>query len=643
MQAKVNSMAQGKPVVPAPAVRYNGNTVEQIGRYRVVGEIGRGAMGVVYKAEDPAIGRTVAIKTIRLGDLTDPSERQFMRERLLREARSAGILSHPGIVTIYDIAEEGDTAYVFMEFVSGQTLDKLVAGSGVLEKKRVFEILRQTAAALDYAHSKGIVHRDIKPANIMISADGQAKITDFGVAKILSQQMTQTRSILGTPYYMSPEQIQGAAIDGRSDQFALAVVAFELLTGERPYAADSLPTLLYKIVKEAPASPRRFNPSLAPEVDHVLRKAFAKDPQQRFSTCTEFVSALAMAASKNPDWQPLPRGGAASMETAVSSPGPALPAAPAGPEKGGDRGQERAPAMPPLRAGPRRLLELEEEERRQSSLVRRVVLVVLVAVAVAAAAKLAPERLGFDWAELAASLAGEQPIEEPALTAPAFQPPAPPPGFAAGAATVAPPPPGGAAPAPEPPAATGAPGQGEVTARLGAGAPEAEPAAVQTPKPAPVKPVPVKPAPAKSTPARPARPKEYWVEIRSDPPGARVAADEDPELVCKTPCELPLTAGRHVLRLTQPGYRLAPRIIQVPEILDVTVRLDRRAGTLAITSKPPGAAIFLNGEQRPEKTPAMIKLPVGNYKIRLTLPGRPPFEDTVEVKDQVITSIGVDW
>src|SRR6202790_575604 len=193
------------------------SSVQQIGRYKIVGELGRGAMGIVYKALDPAIGRTVAIKSIRLQDLTDEAERERLKERLFREAQSAGILSHPGIVTIYDIAEENGLAYIFMEFVNGPPLEKMLRHEQTPDKETLLSIFRQTAAALDYAHKKGIVHRDIKPANIMIHEDGTAKITDFGVAKIVSQQMTVAGTMMGTPSYMSPEQVKGAVVNGRAD------------------------------------------------------------------------------------------------------------------------------------------------------------------------------------------------------------------------------------------------------------------------------------------------------------------------------------------------------------------------------------------------------------------------------------------
>ena len=337
-------------------------------------------MGVVYRAEDPAIGRTVAVKTIRLGDFSDATERERLRERLFREARSAGALSHPNIVTIYDIAEENDTAYVFMEFVDGQALEQMLVSGAPLDKQLILNVLRQTAAALDYAHQKGIVHRDIKPANIMVSVDGEAKITDFGVARIVSQQMTQAGTILGTPNYMSPEQIQGIPVDGRSDQYSLAVLAYEMLTGEKPHAADSLPTLLYKIAKEEPVAPRRLNPTLPPEVDAVFERALAKEPGRRYASCAEFVNALTAAVTASPGWQPLRRGSASSLETVATgpeAPAPTLVEPPAGAARAAaSEVSPPAAALPPR--GRRRPLEEEEE----SSPVRAALVVLLILAAV---------------------------------------------------------------------------------------------------------------------------------------------------------------------------------------------------------------------------------------------------------------------
>src|SRR5713101_2505468 len=243
-------------------------------------------MGIVYKAQDPSIGRMIAIKSIRLSDLSDEAERVRMRDRLFREAQSAGILSHPGIVTIYDVAEEGGLAYIFMELVNGPPLEKMLKAEQTPDKETLLSVFRQTAAALDYAHKKGIVHRDIKPGMIM-----------------------------GTPSYMSPEQVQGGVISGRTDQFSLAVIAYEVLTGDKPFTAEYLPTLLYKIVREDFEPPQRLNPTLSGDIEAVMRRALAKNPANRYETCAEFVVALSTACNASGGWIPLPRGASQDLPT----------------------------------------------------------------------------------------------------------------------------------------------------------------------------------------------------------------------------------------------------------------------------------------------------------------------------------------
>ncbi len=302
--------------------------METIGRYRIIGELGRGAMGVVYHATDPAIGRSVAIKTIRIRDIHDTQQREKLRERLFREARSAGVLSHPNIVTIYDMDEVDDLAYIAMAYVNGPTLEKILASEAPLSGANMLRILRQTAAGLDYAHGRGIVHRDIKPANIMTDEDGAVKITDFGIAKITAVTgLTETRTVVGTPNYMSPEQVQGLAIDGRSDQFSLAVIAYEILTGERPFQGEHLSTIVYRIVAEEPAGAQRINATLTPQIDQVLRRGLSKKPEDRYPNCSNFVGALEMACAESRGWTTLTAAGAAAMPTtAVRQAEPPVPA-----------------------------------------------------------------------------------------------------------------------------------------------------------------------------------------------------------------------------------------------------------------------------------------------------------------------------
>ena len=266
---------------------------QKIGRYVVVRELGRGGMGIVYEATDPEIGRHLAVKVINLQAFTTPEESTALRDRLFREARSAGALSHPGIVMVYDVGQDNELAYIAMELVDGPSLHEVLMLASPLDPAAKIEILRQAAAALDYAHQRGIVHRDIKPANIMLHERKQVKIADFGIARInFEPKYTMTGTVMGTPDYMSPEQIEAQSIDGRSDEFSLAVVAYELLTGITPFSGGSFASVMHRIVSGPRPSARTANPTLPAGVDEVLLRAMAQAPEQRYPTCAEFVQAL---------------------------------------------------------------------------------------------------------------------------------------------------------------------------------------------------------------------------------------------------------------------------------------------------------------------------------------------------------------
>ena len=295
---------------------------QTFGRYTVVGQLGRGAMGVVYLASDPLLNRQVAVKTVDLG-VDDPTEREFLRDRLLRDARAAAVLKHPNIVGIHDVFEDGGRAYLVMEYVEGDTLSARLKTNPQPDPAVILQVLRQMADALDYTHSRGVVHRDIKPANVMIDSAGTAKIMDFGIARITdSRTSTPTGMVMGTVEYMAPEQIRGEATDGRADQFALAVVAYQMMTGSTLFGPQTMATLTYKIVHETPPLPSTRNAALPRGVDAVLAKALSKTPAERFTNCAEFVRALAQAFSGAPP----PVAVAEPTQPVTSASQPAVPA-----------------------------------------------------------------------------------------------------------------------------------------------------------------------------------------------------------------------------------------------------------------------------------------------------------------------------
>ena len=284
--------------IPAPflsaarTVNGDGSPPPTLGRYKVLKELGRGAMGVVYLGKDPTIQRFVAIKTMRLDHIDNAEKLQEVKARFFREAESTGRLSHPNIVTIFDAGEEHDLGYIAMEVLEGRTLKDCSRKPNLLPLDKLIPILATVAEALDYAHQQGVVHRDIKPANIMVAKDQTVKVMDFGIAKMASSSKTQTDMVLGTPTYMSPEQIAGKKVDGRSDIFSLGVVFYELLSGRPPFTADNLSALLFAIAHHPHPSMNAIRPDLPPAVLEVLDRALQKDPALRIRRAGEFAQAL---------------------------------------------------------------------------------------------------------------------------------------------------------------------------------------------------------------------------------------------------------------------------------------------------------------------------------------------------------------
>ena len=301
-------------------------TPDRFGRYVIDSELGRGAMGVVYRALDPVLDRTVAVKTIALS--ADPEERERSEARFYQEAKAAGGLNHPAIITIHDVGREGGMVWMAMELLEGTELRHLLATES-MSVERALDVVGQVADALAYAHERGVVHRDIKPANIMILRGGQVKIMDFGIARLwISDVKTQTGMLLGSPKYMSPEQAMGGVVDRRSDIFSLGIVLYEMLTGAPPFAGKDVTQLLYNVSTVVPPPPSVTNRAVPEMVDLVLAKALAKDPADRYQSAGELqadllacryeVSQLAAVASNDATIRLDPQGPAGDGGRTIS-------------------------------------------------------------------------------------------------------------------------------------------------------------------------------------------------------------------------------------------------------------------------------------------------------------------------------------
>jgi serine/threonine-protein kinase len=258
-----------------------------------VKELGRGAMGTVYLGKDPKINRQVAIKTVRFDDDVDEATMKAAKERFFREAESAGNLNHPNIIKIFDAGEDNEVSYIAMELLEGEDLKKYTEKANLLPIKTTVDYVIKVVNGLDFAHQQGVIHRDIKPANIMLLKDGTLRITDFGIARITASSKTQTGTVMGTPSYMSPEQLSGKKIDGKSDLFSSGVMLYELLTGSKPFAGESIAELLFKISNEKHPNPKEKNPAIPDRLVAVIDKLLEKDPEKRYQRGAEVAKDLA--------------------------------------------------------------------------------------------------------------------------------------------------------------------------------------------------------------------------------------------------------------------------------------------------------------------------------------------------------------
>jgi serine/threonine protein kinase len=663
--------------------------VQQIGRYQIIERLGRGAMGVVYKARDPRIGRTVAAKSIRLAEISDISELKKLRDRLEREARSAGALSHRNIVTIYDIFEEEKLVHLFMEYVNGPSLEKMLSENALPEKDVLIDFFRQIASALDYAHKIGIVHRDVKPSNLLMHyqhATGEqiAKVTDFGVAKFMSQQMTQAGSMMGTPNYMAPEQIEGSPVTGQADQFALAAVVYEVLCGEKAFVADHVPTLFFRIVKEDPKAADVVNPSLSPAINAILQRALDKNPEQRFENCTAFINALTEALDAHPQWMPPYRMGAIQMpppETEIALPLAHAAAASEAVREGEARKRQqpmpetqvapprppdlppRPPDLPPRSQPeppaeetrqqpvpvvlpydlPYRLPELrrsrkerDEDEPEGLPLWRKVAIAALLFLMAAIAAAVYRNFTG--TGESQANGGHAAPSSGSATTAPPL--PSPESQQPTGQAST---------PAPESTPSVATPQANSQAADSQSSAPAAAPPSSSVDEFSKAQATePVHLHPKESTSSLPGVSHPYTppnmavpIQFSSEPARAQVVVDKDEAKSCATPCSIPLTPGRHTLTIRAPNYGVAQRIIQVPDQRDVFVPLTQNIAIVELDSVPSGSTVYIDGRLEGQ-TPATLKLTPGPHEVRL-VSGSRSLQQTIQVSAESLQSFVFRW
>jgi len=581
--------------------------VEQAGRYRIVEEIGRGPIGVVYKGLDPTVGRTVAIKAISLADLGDTG----VRERLSREAQAIEILSHPNIAAVYDVVEENGFACIVREYVSGSSLAGMMEKRTVPDPGALMELLRQVSDALDYAHRKGIIHGDIKPANVLVSDGRVAKVTDFGIAKVLSPEASQTAGVDGRASYMSPEQIQGTTLDGRSDEFSLGVVVYELLAGEKPFRGESLPALVYAICKQEPKPLEYANPSIPKSAANVLRRALAKDPAERFLSCGDFIGSLSIVLAENSDWMPagalVTAGASAAASTRVSS-SIDRQAPTRVRESEVHTGDVSAAALlsdiPGMRRRARYGDETTEAERRRTPK-RTIGFILAICLAIAGVIVFAMR-----W--------------KPPTTVPVQV-------LDTKSGPTAPPPPENMEPGPRQHAAKKTTSQGGLTSQTSGAAHN------------PTKPHETARSGATSTSIANQPPGGESslanVDLVSDPPGAKMIVDGKP--ACTSPCTVALPNGRHTMAVELDGYGVSRRVFMVPDAAGLYVPLNKSMGVLVVTSTPAGSEVYVDGKLVGH-TPSTVHLAAGPHDL-VVVHGQQRHEEKIQIEADTFETRSLRW
>jgi serine/threonine protein kinase len=586
-------------------------TLIKAGRYDLREELGRGAMGVVFHGFDPVIGRAVAVKTLRLSEAGTGLSREELIGRFQTEARAAGLLTHPNIVVVFDAGEEDGLFYITMEFVEGRSLQTLIDAHQPFPVPRVLKLMEQVCSALDFAHQHNVVHRDVKPANLMLTSDDVVKITDFGTAKILQFGTAQTAHVMGTPSYMSPEQVKGKPVDGRSDIFSLGVILYELMTGEKPFPGQNITTVIYKIINEEPIPPRSLDSSIHPGLSAVITRALAKDPAARYQSCHELLSAL-----KN--------------YHEMVGPDTTVRMAPFGsqPTQGGSRPAAQPPRIASVPAipisndadpSPQFILPVGVEEESTKKPGRLLFTLILLGIIGYSGYRVYPPLLDL-WQR------AREPVEAPAI--PVKAEPASPASNLDNSNGNAEAQSNGASQTVAPAATTAAPPV-ENIAPQAASQPTALPApAAKTPEPAlapastaeksiaPQKPTP----PAGPTPAHLLETK-LRAELAGQPLAEKVEIQATANALTLTGS---LTFAEH--RELLQHLRTVPAGVRVIDDIEFTEDLKATpapasAGWIWVRSSPSGARILVDGAETGLRTPARLELQVGEHEVRLVRRG----------------------
>jgi serine/threonine protein kinase len=556
-------------------------------------------MGVVYEGYDPIIGRTVAIKTM-LAEGLPPNEFQEFKARFQREAQAAGVLTHPNIVTVYDFGEDQGVLYLAMEFLEGKSLERMVQEQNILPIETIVPMYEQVCSALDHAHMHKIVHRDIKPANIMIQNNGLVKVTDFGIAKMMSMGMTQAGQILGTPNYMSPEQVKGRPIDGRSDIFSLGVILYELVTGEKPFGGQNITTVIYKIINENPIPPRELDATIHPGLSYVISKALAKNPDERYQTCRELSEDLKNYRNMG--------SGAAPSETVIIKIPPPVQVQNVEPQQG------PPPATPILDSQPLRPMNVHvippppPAQSNQASRIIWALLGVVLAGGLAA---------GYYFLFLRKPIQTVQTSTVSQAT-PSTQTPSP---------GVAPP-----ATQQSLPAATD-----QTTT---------SPAPTTTEQPAQPKPVSAKEPEAAHTTEKPthaAIPKVGGLLVTSNVQGAAISIDGHSNSGWTTPHTFTdLTTGFHNVSISKNGYSSYQQGVEIQggHTATLSVQLSTPSGEIDIVTIPPGIEVLIDGKSK-GPSPVRETISAGLHTYTINRPGA-PYTSSFNMQDGGIIKKTID-